>query len=29
MLVQPWVLGYNKHPILHAEWRFIDVGPRK
>jgi oligopeptide transport system substrate-binding protein len=29
MLVQPWVLGYKKHPILHAEWRFIDVGPRK
>ena len=20
MLVQPWVLGYKKHPILRAEW---------
>ncbi len=30
MLVQPRVLGYKKHPILHAEWQFIDVaGPPK
>ena len=27
MLVQPRVLGYKKHPILHAEWQFIDVAP--
>ena len=25
MLIQPHVLGYKKHPILHAEWSFIDV----
>jgi len=25
MLVSPRVLGYRKHPILHAEWQFIDV----
>jgi oligopeptide transport system substrate-binding protein len=25
MLVQPHVLGYRKHPILHAEWQYIDV----
>jgi oligopeptide transport system substrate-binding protein len=25
MLIQPGVLGYRKHPILHAEWQFIDV----
>jgi ABC-type oligopeptide transport system substrate-binding subunit len=25
MLVQPRVLGYKKHPILHAEWQYIDV----
>jgi peptide/nickel transport system substrate-binding protein len=25
MLVQPRVQGYKKHPILHAEWQFIDV----
>jgi ABC-type transport system substrate-binding protein len=28
MLAQPWVLGYRKHPILHAEWQFIDVAPK-
>jgi oligopeptide transport system substrate-binding protein len=27
MLVQPRVLGYKKHPILHAEWQYIDVAP--
>ena len=27
MLVQPRVLGFKKHPILHAEWQFIDVAP--
>jgi ABC-type transport system substrate-binding protein len=25
MLVQPRVLGYKKHPILHSEWQYIDV----
>ena len=25
MLIQPRVLGYKKHPILHAEWQYIDV----
>ena len=29
MLVQPRVQGYKKHPILHAEWQFIDVAPRR
>ena len=24
---QPWVLGFKKHPILHAEWQYIDVAP--
>ena len=27
MLVQRRVLGYKKHPILHAEWQYIDVAP--
>jgi ABC-type transport system substrate-binding protein len=27
MLVQPRVLGYKKHPILHAEFQYIDVAP--
>jgi ABC-type transport system substrate-binding protein len=25
MLIAPHVIGYKKHPILHAEWQFIDV----
>ena len=29
MLAQPWVLGFKKHPILHAEWQYIDVAPEK
>jgi ABC-type transport system substrate-binding protein len=28
MLTQPNVLGFRKHPILHAEWKYIDVAPR-
>jgi oligopeptide transport system substrate-binding protein len=24
-LVQPRVLGYKKHPILHAQWQYLDV----
>ncbi len=26
-LVQPRVLGYRKHPILHAHWHYVDVAP--
>ncbi|TFW07897.1 heme-binding protein [Oxalobacteraceae bacterium OM1] len=22
---QPWIKGFKKHPILHAEWQYIDV----
>ncbi|NEX61701.1 ABC transporter substrate-binding protein [Noviherbaspirillum galbum] len=29
MLAQPRVIGFKKHPILHAEWMHIDVEPRK
>lgn len=25
-LVQPRVQGYRKHPILHAQWQYLDVG---
>jgi oligopeptide transport system substrate-binding protein len=24
-IVQPQVLGYKKHPIIHSEWQYIDV----
>jgi ABC-type oligopeptide transport system substrate-binding subunit len=25
MLAQPSVIGYKKHPILHQEWKYIDI----
>lgn len=28
-LIWPWVKGYKKHPILHAEWVYMDLEPRK
>ena len=28
-LIRPWVLGFKKHPILHAEWQYIDLEPRR
>lgn len=24
-LLQPWTIGYHKHPNLHAGWKFIDI----
>src|SRR5450755_1278076 len=29
MLIQPTVKAYKKHPILHAEWAYIDVDQRR
>ena len=29
MLIQPRVVAYKKHPILHAEWQYIDVEPQR
>ena len=28
-LLRPWVLGYKKHPILNAEWVYMDLEARK
>jgi ABC-type transport system substrate-binding protein len=28
VLLQPYVAGYRKHPVLHAEWLYIDLDPR-
>jgi hypothetical protein len=28
-LIRPWVQGYKKHPILHAEWQYMDLEPRR
>jgi ABC-type transport system substrate-binding protein len=25
ILVQPWVLGYKKHPFAHEPWKYLDV----
>jgi len=27
-LQQPWVVGFTKHPVLHAEWLYIDLEPK-
>jgi oligopeptide transport system substrate-binding protein len=27
MLLQPHVVGYRKHPVLHAEWLYFDLEP--
>jgi ABC-type transport system substrate-binding protein len=24
-LIWPWVQGYKRHPILHAEWQYLDI----
>jgi oligopeptide transport system substrate-binding protein len=29
MLAQPRVIGFKKHPILHAEWMYFDIEKRK
>ena len=29
MLAQPRVLGYKKHPIMHAEWLYFDIEKNK
>ncbi len=28
VLLQPYVTGFRKHPVLHAEWLYIDLDPR-
>jgi hypothetical protein len=28
-LLWPWVQGYKKHPILQAEFVYMDVAPRR
>ena len=28
-LFYPWMLGYKKHPILHAPWPFMDIDNSK
>ncbi|MEQ1519042.1 MAG: ABC transporter substrate-binding protein, partial [Usitatibacteraceae bacterium] len=27
--VQPWVLGYKKHPFAHEPWRYVDIDTSK
>ncbi len=26
-VIRPWILGYKKHPILQADWQYLDVVP--
>ena len=26
-VIRPWILGYKKHPILQADWQYLDVAP--
>ena len=26
-LIRPWVRGFKRHPILHAEWQYLDIQP--
>ena len=28
VLLQPYVVGYRDHPVMHAEWLYIDLDPR-
>jgi oligopeptide transport system substrate-binding protein len=25
VLIQPWVLGYKKHPFAHEPFRYLDI----
>jgi oligopeptide transport system substrate-binding protein len=27
MLLQPYVVGYRTHPVLHAGWQYLDLDP--
>lgn len=24
-LLYPWAIGYRKHPVMHAEWKYMDI----
>ncbi|HEV7558009.1 MAG TPA: ABC transporter substrate-binding protein, partial [Kofleriaceae bacterium] len=26
-VIRPWILGFKKHPILQADWQYLDVTP--
>ena len=28
VLLQPYVVGYKKHPVFHTEWLYIDLDPK-
>ena len=28
-LIRPWVKGFKKHPILQADFMYLDVEPHK
>jgi ABC-type transport system substrate-binding protein len=29
VLLQPYVLGYKRHPVMHAEWMYMDIAAKR
>jgi ABC-type oligopeptide transport system substrate-binding subunit len=29
VLLQPHVLGYKRHPVMHAEWMYMDIAAKR
>jgi hypothetical protein len=25
VMLQPWLIGYKKHPFMHEPWRYLDI----
>jgi hypothetical protein len=28
-MIQPWVIGFKKHPFSHDPWRYLDIDLEK
>jgi hypothetical protein len=28
-LMQPWLLGYRRHPVSRGFWKYVDIDPSK
>jgi len=29
VLLQPYVVGYKRHPVMHAEWMYVDLAAKR
>jgi len=29
VLLQPYVVGYKRHPVMHAEWMYMDLAAKR